>query len=140
MGMFPEQAPYNPAAYQQMIGQLMQQAQMMQQGQMMRPPMQTTTRPTIRADIVQVDSEEAGRTFPVAAGDKQIMITKDEQTILIKEMLGNGQSITTYYDARPQAAPEQGPDMSAYVTRDELRQILTEAMGGQSEEAGHGAV
>ena len=61
--------PYNPAlympqGYQPVYQQPMSQMQQIPQPQMMSPP-------TIRAEIVQVEGEQAAAAYPVGAGASQ---------------------------------------------------------------------
>lgn len=106
--------------YQQQMAQQMQQAQ---QPQMMTPP-------TIRAEIVQVDGEEAAGNYPVGAGASQMMIARDDSAIFVKTAAANGQGYTLDVFVKRPPAPVKPPvDMGAYVTRDELEERLTAILG-----------
>jgi hypothetical protein len=73
----------------------------------MQPPIQTPiqqpgqtaqmSKPTVHADIIQIENEAAGENEPVDAGTSQMMITKDESAILIKSVLANGETIMDVY-------------------------------------------
>ena len=110
-------ASYQPLGYQnypQMQGTQMSQAN----PQMMTPP-------TIRAEIVQVDGEEAASNYPVGPGSSQMMIAKDDSAIYVKTAYANGQSNLSVYVKRPPAPQEKPVDLTAYVTREELEQRLS---------------
>jgi hypothetical protein len=110
--MYPQfQNPYLQPQFQQY------QAPQQQQAQAMTPP-------TVHADIIQIASEQEGTTFPVAAGASQMMITKDESTIMVKTAFANGQTTLSIYDKRPPAPAEKPVDLSVYVTREELESRL----------------
>ena len=107
--------PYNPG-YQQMP-QVSQQQQM----QMMTPP-------TIHADIVQVDGEEAASAYPVGAGSSQMMIAKDDSAIYVKTASANGQASLDVFVKRPPAPKEPAFDPSVYVRKDEIESIVRKAI------------
>lgn len=116
-------AVYNngfPVAYPQFYPyqQIPQQVQQVQQ------PQQSFTPPTIHADIVQVDGEQAAVNFPVGAGSSQMMIAKDDSAIFIKSAMPNGQTTLDVFIKRPPAPPKQEPDLSNYVTWDKLKEYL----------------
>lgn len=104
--------PYNP--YQQYQPQ-MQQAQ--QQQQMMTPP-------TIHAEIVQVDGEQAAAQYPVGAGASQMMIARDDSAIFVKTALANGQYQLDVFTKRPPTPVAPPFDPAAYVTKEELESRL----------------
>lgn len=112
-----------PQQYQQPI----QQAQMPnanQQAQMMTPP-------TIRAEIIQVDGEEAAASFPVGAGASQMMIAKDDSAIFIKSAMANGQTMLDVFVKRPPAPPAPKFDPDEYVRRDEVETLVSAALAAQ---------
>ena len=85
-------------------------------------PQQMT--PTIRAEIVQVDNEQAANAYPVGAGASQMMIAKDDSAIFVKTALQNGQYQLDVFVKRP-PAPEKPPfDPSEYVRKDELDALI----------------
>ena len=98
--------------------------QMPQQVQQVQQPQQSLTPPTIHADIVQVDGEQAAVNFPVGAGSSQMMIAKDDSAIFVKSALPNGQTTLDVFVKRPPAPPKQEPDLSNYVTWDKLKEYL----------------
>lgn len=111
--------PYNPAAYFPVGYQPMQQ--MYQQQQTMTPP-------TIHAEIVQVDGEQAAANYPVAAGASQMMIARDDSAIFVKSAMANGQQALEVFVKRP-PAPQQAPfDPKDYVRRDEIEDLITAAV------------
>ncbi len=102
--------PYFPVNYQPF--------QMYQQNpQMMTPP-------TIRAEIVQVDGEQAAAAYPVGAGASQMMIARDDSAIFVKTAGANGQTNLDVFVKRPSKPTTPPFDVSAYVTRDEFEARL----------------
>lgn len=75
------------------------------------------TKPTVHADIIQIEDEAAGANEPVNAGTSQMMITKDEQSILVKSVLANGETTMDIYRKIP---PEAKPEEPEYITREEF--------------------
>jgi len=92
---------YSPYSYQQ---------------QMMSPP-------TIRAEIVQVDNEQAAANYPVGTGMSQMMISKDESAIFVKSVSANG-AVMDVYVRRPPAPPEPKFVPGDYVRKDEIAEIV----------------
>lgn len=90
---------------------------------MMQQPAQPAqmSKPTVHADIIQVENEEAGKREPVDAGTSQMMITKDESAILIKSVLANGETTMDIYRKIP---PETKPPEPEYITREEFEQRI----------------
>ena len=86
-----------------------------------QPPQFT---PTIRTEIVQVDSEEAARAYPVGVGATQMMIARDDSAIFVKTALQNGQYNLEVYVKRPPTPAPEPLDPSLFVRRDELAEIL----------------
>lgn len=113
------------------IPQVMNTPQPVQQPQTMQ---QSLTPPTIHADIVQVDSEQAAINFPVGVGSSQMMIAKDDSAIFIKSALPNGQTTLDVFIKRPPAPPKQEPDLSNYVTWDKLKEYLASLSKKASKE------
>lgn len=95
------------------------------QQQMMQQPGQAPqmTKPTVHADIIQIENEAAGENEPVDAGTSQMMITKDENAILIKSVLANGETTMDIYRKIPKAPKAAEPE---YVTRAEFEQRIAE--------------
>lgn len=83
-----------------------------------------TMTPTIRAEIIQVDSEQTAAAYPVGAGSSQMMIAKDDSAIYVKTALANGQSQFDVFEKRAPLPPAPSFDASAYVTHDELERRL----------------
>lgn len=120
---WPGQQPYQDPAYVRLYGQQGQQTQHpAQQGQ------QSLTPPTIRAEIVQVDTLDAIDRFPMAAGTSQMFMTKDEQNIVVRSMYANGQHNDDVYDKRPPAPPAPTLNPADYVRKDELEALIAEAL------------
>jgi hypothetical protein len=117
---WPGQQPYQDPAYVRAYGQ-QNQHQGQQQGQSLTPP-------TIRAEIVQVDTLDAIDRFPMAAGTSQMFMTKDEQNIVVRSMYANGQHNDDIYDKRPPAPPAPTLNPADYVRKDELEALISEAL------------
>lgn len=119
-----------PVTYQQMYYQPnMYQPQNVQQNQQMFSP------PTIHAEIIQVDGEQAAVNYPVAAGASQMMIAKDDSAIYIKTAFANGQHNLDVYVKRPPEPRREEFDPGKYVTYEELEkrlQSLVEPQKGKS--------
>lgn len=123
-------AMYNngfPMGYQPYQMPYYNQPQFQQQSQQPAAPM---TPPTIRAEIVQVDDEQAANSYPVAVDTPQMMISKDDKYIFVKTSYANGQYQLDVYEKRPPKAQKTAPDLSAYVTREELEKRLESLTGG----------
>lgn len=121
-------AVYNngfPIGYQPM--QMSYYPQYQQPAQPQQSP--TMTPPTIRADIVQVDNEQAAANYPVAVGTPQMMMAKDDSAIYVKTAYANGQYQLDVFEKRPPRPQTPPVDMGAYVTRDELEKRLSEVTG-----------
>ena len=79
---------------------------------------------------MQVDDETAASNYPVAVGTPQMMISKDDKCIFVKTSYANGQYQLDVYEKRPPKAQRAAPDLSAYVTREELEKRLESLTGG----------
>lgn len=115
--------PYNP--YQSFYNQPVQQP--IQQPQQPAPMM---TPPTIRAEIVQVDDEQAAANYPVAVGTPQMMMAKDDSAIFVKTAYANGQYQLDVFPKRPPRPKTTAVDMDAYITRDEFERRLSDLTKG----------
>lgn len=109
-----------PMAYPQYFYQPVPQMQANNQ-----PVQQPLTPPTIHADIVQVDSEQAAINYPVGAGSSQMMIARDDSAIFVKTAAANGQTVLDVFVKRPPAPPKPEFDPSKYVTWDRLEERLS---------------
>lgn len=127
---YPGQQTWQDPAYIRAYGQNQpaQQAQQNQQG---------LTPPTIRAEIVQVDTLDAIDRFPMAAGTSQMFMTKDEANIVVRSMYANGQHSDDIYDKRPPAPPAPTLNPADYVRKDELQALIADAL--QAHTAPHKA-
>ena len=126
---WPGQQPYQDPAYMRTYNHQGQQSA--QQSQ------QSLTPPTIRAEIVQVDTLDAIDRFPMAAGTSQMFMTKDEQNIVVRSMYANGQHNDDVYDKRPPAPPAPTLNPADYVRKDELQALIADAL--QANTAPHKA-
>lgn len=88
-------------------------------------PPQSMTPPTIHADIIQIGSEQEAWNYPAG----QIMMTRDENLILIKTSTPNGTPNLSIYEKRPER-PQEAP--SSFVTKEELAKAL-EALRNEKE-------
>lgn len=116
--------PYNPymQGYQPMQQPMQQQAVQPPQPQQTAP--QTMTPPTIHAEIVQVDGEQAASQYPVGAGASQMMMARDESAIFVKTATPNGQYTLDVFVKRP-PAPEAAPfNPAEYVRLDALPELV----------------
>lgn len=122
---------YNPAlyypqnyqpfpAYQQVQPQAVQQAA----PQMMTPP-------TIHAEIVQVDGEQAAAAYPVGAGASQMMMARDDSAIYVKTATAQG-FVLDVYERRTKSAQNAVFDPAEYVRRDEVEKLVTGILAAQS--------
>lgn len=109
--------PTNYQPYQQPYQYQQPNYQQYQQPQMMTPP-------TIHAEIVQVDNEDAAAKYPVGVGNTQMMMSKDESAFYIKSVGANGQYDLAVFAKRPPAPSEQPFDPQAYVRKDELNSLI----------------
>lgn len=129
---YPGQQPYQDPAYYRAMAQPAQAAHQPPQAQ---SPGQALTPPTIRAEIVQVDNLAAIDRCPMAAGTSQMYMTKDEQHIVIRSMLANGQHTDAVYDRLPPEPPAPTLNPKEYVRRDELGALIAEALKAQAAKA-----
>lgn len=114
--------PYFPTSYPGVpqIPQMMQQAPQVQ-------PAQNFSRPTIHADIVQIDGDrEEAEAYPVSTGGTQMMINKAEDKIFIKTVYANNQVKVDEF-VKQALAPKQPPiNYDDFVTWDKLEKRLAE--------------
>ena len=100
---------------------------------MYQPPQQMTP-PTIHAEIVQVDNEQAAANYPVGAGASQMMIARDESAIFVKTAGQNGATLDVFAK-RPSKPATQSVDLSEYVRRDEIEALVAAAMRARKDDA-----
>ena len=120
-----------PQFYYPQMPMMQTQPQMQQPQQQAQPAQQTLTPPTIHADIVQVDNEQAAANFPVGAGASQMMIAKDDSAIFVKSAMPNGQTTLDVFVKRPPAPPKPEYDLGNFVTREELDERLASLMSAK---------
>lgn len=124
---YPGQQPQMDPQFLRIYGgqngqQAQQQTTNQQQPQQAAPQMMTP--PTIHAEIVQVDGEQAAAQYPVGAGASQMMMARDESAIFVKTALPNGQYTLNVFDKRP-PAPEAAPfNPAEYVRLDALPALV----------------
>lgn len=120
---YPGQQPWMDPQFVRMYGQ--QQAQTAQQPAQpqQQPAPQTMTPPTIHAEIVQVDGEQAAAQYPVGAGASQMMMARDESAIFVKEATQNGYRLIVY-DRRPEAPPAPPFNPAEFVRLDALPDLV----------------
>lgn len=90
-------------------------------------PPQNFTRPTIHAEIIQIEGDrEEAENYPVQTGGTQMMINKAEDKIFIKTVYANNQyKVDEYVKQAP--TPKQPPvNYDDFVTWDKLEQRLAE--------------
>ena len=123
-----------PQMYPQYSPQMPQYQQPVSPTQMSGTNQQMLTPPTIRAEIVQVEDEQAASNFPVGAGASQMMIARDESAIFIKSAMANGQTKVDVFEKRPPAPPAPAFDPEQYVRKDELEMLVSAALAAQQSE------
>lgn len=122
---YPGQQPWMDPQFarmyvQQHPVQTLQQPAQQQQQQAAQPMM---TPPTIHAEIVQVDSEQAAAQYPVGAGMSQMMMARDESAIFVKTATANGYTLDVF-DKRPPAPTPPPFNPSEYVRIDALPTLV----------------
>lgn len=120
---YPGQQYYQDPNYMRYISQ-QHQAQG-QQGTQMPLPNQQNSR---MVEVVPASSEKAAQEFPVAAGATQMIIGSDDSFIAIKAVSMAGQVTFDIYDKRPPAPPEPMLNPADYVRKDELADLIAQAM------------
>lgn len=100
--------------------------------QQAQQPQQTMTPPTIHAEIVQVESEQAAESYPLSAGSSQMMIARDDSAIYVKTMYPNGQYKLDAFLKRPEATRSVSGGSDIYVTREEFEKRLQELLEGHT--------
>ena len=89
-------------------------------------PVNQMTLPTIHADIIQADEEQA-REYNIAAGTTQMFMSKDEDYIFIKTAYANGNYDFVRYPKDKTVTPTPSSDaQNDYVTREEFEKRLAE--------------
>lgn len=119
---YPGQKPWMDPQFVAAYGQ--QQQQGAQQTQQQHTAPAAMTPPTIHAEIVQVDGEQAAAQYPVGAGASQMMMSRDESAIFVKEASQNGYRLVIY-DRRPEAPPAPPFNPAEYVRLDALPGIVS---------------
>jgi len=94
-------------------------------------PQQMMTPPTIHAEIVQVDGEQAAANFPVGAGASQMMIAKDESAIYVKTAGANGTTLDVFVK-RPPAPPAPVFKPEEYIRKDEAEKLIHAILTAQT--------
>lgn len=123
---FPGQQPYMDPQFARVHGQQQPTPAAQQPAPPQQQPSAATamTPPTIHAEIVQVDGEQAAEQYPVGAGASQMMIARDDSAIFVKTALPNGQYTLDVFVKRP-PAPEAAPfNPSEYVRLDALPALV----------------
>lgn len=95
---------------------------------------QAMTPPTIHAEIVQVDGDQAAEAYPVRVGATQMMMARDDSAIYIKTGLPNGYQLDVY-QKKPQTQAKQGFNPDDYVRRDEIDSLVEACMSARVKEA-----
>lgn len=100
------------------VNQPVQNQQMVQQNQM--------TPPTIHADIIQADEEQA-REYNIAAGCTQMFMSKDDDYIFVKTAYANGNyDFERYVKDKKPTTPQADSVQNDYITREEFEKRLAE--------------
>lgn len=120
---YPGQQPFMDPQFSRVHGQ-QQQSQPQQPAAQQQPSAPTTmTPPTIHAEIVQVDGEAAAAQYPVGAGMSQMMISRDESAIFVKNATANGYTLDVF-EKRPPAPPVAPFNPAEYVRLDALPSLV----------------
>lgn len=114
---YPQQNQYYPQ-------QMQAQQNIQPQNNMMPVQSQAMTPPTIHAEIIQVDGEQAAADYPLSAGSSQMMIARDDSAIYVKTMYANGQYNLDAFIKRQSAPKKKEIDPDAYITREEFESRL----------------
>lgn len=122
---YPGQQPWQDPQFVRIHGQQQPTAAPQQNAPQQQQPAvgRTMTPPTIHAEIVQVDGEQAAAQYPVGAGMSQMMMARDESAIFVKEATQNGYRLVIY-DRRPEAPPAPPFDPSKYMLREEVHGLV----------------
>lgn len=83
-------------------------------------------------EVVPVNAESEAQNCPMAAGSSMVFFANDDSFIAVKSVGVNGQITFSVYDKRPQAPAEPPVDLSAYVRRDEIGDLVAAAVAAQS--------
>lgn len=120
---YPGQQPWMDPQFVRMYGQ--QNGQPVQQPapQQQNAVASAMTPPTIHAEIVQVDGEQAASQYPVGAGMSQMMMARDESAIFVKTATANGYTLDVF-DKRPPAPTPPPFNPSEYVRIDALPALV----------------
>jgi hypothetical protein len=110
--------PYGYNPYQQYQQPQMQQNAAQQQGKYV--------------EVVPVNAESEAQNCPMAAGSSMVFFANDDSFIAVKSVGVNGQITFNVYDKRPPAPAEPPVDLSAYVRRDEIGELVAAAVAAQS--------
>lgn len=118
---FPGQQPWMDPQFVRLYGQQQQPVQTAQQPaqQQTQAAQPMMTPPTIHAEIVQVEGEQAAAQYPVGAGASQMMMARDESAIFVKTATANGYTLDVF-DKRPPAPTPPPFNPSEYVRLDAL--------------------
>ena len=119
---YPGQQYYQDPNYMRYVSQQHQQ----QAQQAIQQPAQTPNSRMV--EVVPAASEKAAQEFPVAAGSTQMIIGSDDSFIAVKAVSMAGQVTFDIYDKRPPAPPEPVLNPADYVRKDELADLIAQAM------------
>lgn len=100
-------------------------------------PPQNFTRPTIHAEIIQIEGDrEEAENYPVQTGGTQMMINKAETKIFIKTVYANGQyNVDEFVKQAPAPKPPE-INYEDFVTWDKLEKRLSELNKKEGEKNG----
>lgn len=120
---FPGQQPYMDPQFTRFYGQQPGQASRQPEPQHQTTAPAAMTPPTIHAEIVQVDGDQAAAQYPVGAGASQMMIARDESAIFVKTATPNGYTLDVFEKRPP--APQAAPfNPAEYVRLEALPGII----------------
>ena len=120
---FPGQQPWMDPQFVRLYGQQPQQTAQQTAQQQQTTVASTMTPPTIHAEIIQVDGEQAAAQYPVGVGMSQMMMARDESAIFVKSATANGYTLDVFVKRPP--APEPAPfNPAEYVRLDALPALV----------------
>ncbi len=100
-------------------------------------PPQSFTRPTIHAEIIQIEGDrEEAENYPVQTGGTQMMINKAETKIFIKTVYANGQYNVDEFVKQAPAPKTPAINYEDFVTWDKLEKRLSELNKKEGEKNG----
>lgn len=89
------------------------------------------TQPNPNGGFVWVQGEEAAKAYPVAPGNKVLLMDSDNPVLYVKtaDNTGRPMPLETYdLVLRVNKIPEPSSDLSSYVRKDEIEELIVAAL------------